>query len=232
MIRGLIFDFDGLILDTELPDFESWQEMFVEHGVSLPLAEWTPLIGTASSFDLYDYLEQRAGQAINRADVRERRRKRFHERVIAQAILPGVEECIAAAKQRGLKVGLASASSPEWVLGHLERLGLHVHFDAIKTSADVERVKPDPALYLAALDALGLDATEAIALEDSPNGIAAAKAAGLFCVAIPNAMTRDLDVSAADLRLTSLADLPLAELLDLVENQRANHSPADRKEAL
>ncbi len=229
MIRGLIFDFDGLILDTELPDFESWQEMFVEHGASLPLADWTPLIGTASSFDLYDYLEQRAGRMIDRADVRERRRQRFHERVIAQTILPGVEECIAEAKRRGLKVGLASASSPDWVIGHLSRLGLHVHFDTIKTSADVERVKPDPALYLAALAALGLDATQAIALEDSPNGIAAAKAAGLFCVAIPNAMTRDLDVSAADLRLASLAALPLAELLEIAENRRREDH---RKEAL
>jgi len=220
MIRGLIFDFDGLILDTELPDFESWQEMFIEHGVSLPLAAWTPLIGTASSFDLYDYLEQQAGRTIDRADVRERRRQRYHERVIAQAILPGVEACIRDAKQCGLKVGLASASSPDWVLGHLARLGLHVHFDTVKTSADVARVKPDPALYRAALDALGLDAAEAIALEDSPNGIAAAKAAGLFCIAIPNAMTRDLDLDAADLRLTSLADLPLVELLHIVENHR------------
>ncbi|MGI8689739.1 MAG: HAD family hydrolase [Thermomicrobiales bacterium] len=220
MIRGLIFDFDGLILDTELPDFESWQEMFVEHGASLPIAAWTPLIGTASAFDLYDYLEQQAGRTIDRADVRERRRERYHERVIAQAILPGVEACIRDAKQRGLKIGLASASSPDWVLGHLARLGLHVHFDTVKTSADVARVKPDPALYRAALDALGLDAAEAIALEDSPNGIAAAVAAGLFCIAIPNAMTRDLDLSAADLRLTSLADLPLAELLRIAENHR------------
>ncbi len=220
MIRGLIFNFDGLILDTELPDFESWQEMFVEHGASLPLAAWTPMIGTASSFDLYDYLEQQAGRTIDRADVRERRRQRYHERVIAQAILPGVEACIRDAKQRGLKVGLASASSPDWVLGHLARLGLHVHFDTVKTSADVARVKPDPALYQAALDALGLDAADAIALEDSPNGIAAAKAAGLFCIAIPNTMTHDLDLSAADLRLTSLAALPLAQLLQLVENHR------------
>ncbi|MCA1725945.1 MAG: HAD-IA family hydrolase, partial [Thermomicrobia bacterium] len=97
-------------------------------------------------------------------------------------------------------------------------LGLHLHFDTVKTAADVERVKPDPALYRAALDALGLGAREAIALEDSPNGIAAAKAAGLFCVAIPNAMTRDLDLSVADLRLTSLADLPLAQLLAIAEN--------------
>jgi len=229
MIRGLIFDFDGLILDTELPDFESWQEMFVEHGASLPLAAWTPMIGTASAFDLYDYLEQQAGRTIDRADVQERRRQRYHERVIAQVILPGVEACIRDAKARGLKVGLASASSPDWVLGHLARLGLHVHFDTVKTSADVARVKPDPALYRAALDALGLDAAEAIALEDSPNGIAAAVAAGLFCVAIPNAMTRDLDLSAANLRLTSLADLPLAELLRIVENHRTG-TDRNRKE--
>lgn len=222
MIRGLIFDFDGLILDTELPDFEAWQEMFIEHGVSLPLSEWTPLIGTASSFDLYTYLEQRAGRPIDRTDVRERRRQRFLERVIEQAILPGVEECIMEAKRRGMKIGLASASSADWVLGHLERLGLHAHFDAVKTASDVERVKPDPALYLAALDALSLDANEAIALEDSPNGIAAAKAAGIFCVAIPNAMTRDLDVSAADLRLASLATIPLTELLAVVENRRSS----------
>jgi len=229
MIRGLIFDFDGLILDTELPDFESWQEMFVEHDTSLPLAAWTPLIGTASAFDLYDYLEQQAGRTIDRADVQERRRRRYHERVIAQVILPGVEVCIRDAKARGLKVGLASASSPDWVLGHLARLGLHVHFDTVKTSADVARVKPDPALYRAALDALGLDAAEAIALEDSPNGIAAAVAAGLFCVAIPNAMTRDLDLSAANLRLASLADLPLAELLQIAENHRTG-TDRNRKE--
>lgn len=230
MIRGLIFDFDGLILDTELPDFEAWQEMFVEHGASLPLAAWTPLIGTTSSFDLYDYLEQQAGRTIDRDDVRERRRQRFHDRVIAQAILPGVEECIAEAKRRGLKIGVASASSPEWVLGHLERLGLHVHFDTVKTATDVARVKPDPALYLAALDALGLDATEAIALEDSPNGIAAAKAAGLFCVAIPNAMTRDLNLRAADLQLASLADLPLADLMRIAENRHMGDD-RNRKEA-
>lgn len=229
MIRGLIFDFDGLILDTELPDFESWQEMFVEHGAALPLAEWTPLIGTAASFDIYDYLEQQAGRPIDRADVRERRRVRYHEMVINQTILPGVEECIKDAKAYGLKVGLASASSGDWAVGHLERLGLHVHFDAVKTAADVARVKPDPALYLAALDALGLIPREAIALEDSPHGIAAAKAAGLFCVAIPNAMTRDLDVSAADLRLASLAEMPLAELLAVVENQRDDK--ANRKGA-
>jgi HAD superfamily hydrolase (TIGR01509 family) len=221
MIRGLIFDFDGLILDTEVPDFAAWQEMFAEHGTELPRAMWSPLIGHAiASFDIYDYLEQQSGRTIDRDDVRARRRARFHEMIAAQAILPGVEAWIREAKARGLKVGLASASDRAWVTGHLERLGLHVHFDTVKTRDDVPVGKPDPAVYRAALEALGLAAAEAVAFEDSMNGIAAAKGAGLFCVAIPNAMTLDLDLSAADLRLASLADLTLDELLAEIARRR------------
>ena len=221
MIRGLIFDFDGLIIDTEMPDFASWQEMFAEHGAELPREMWSPLIGHAiASFDIYDYLEQQAGRPIDRDDVRARRRARYLQMIEAQAILPGVEEWIREAKARGMKVGLASASNTEWVVGHLERLGLHVHFDTVKTRDDVPVGKPDPAVYRAALDALGLTAAEAVAFEDSMNGIAAAKAAGLFCVTIPNAMTHDLDLSAADLRLESLAHLSLDELLAEVERRK------------
>src|SRR5947209_6121006 len=221
MIRGLIFDFDGLILDTEMPDFAAWQEVFAEHGTELPRAMWSPLIGHAvASFDIYDYLEQQSGRTIDRDDVRARRRARFHEMIAAQAILPGVEAWIREAKARGLKVGLASASDRAWVTGHLERLGLHVHFDTVKTRDDVPVGKPDPAVYRAALDALGLAAAEAVAFEDSMNGITAAKGAGLFCVAIPNAMTLDLDLSAADLRLESLAHLSLDNLLAEVEKRR------------
>lgn len=221
MIRGLIFDFDGLILDTEMPDFASWQEMFAEHGVELPREMWSPLIGHAvASFDIYEYLERQSGRTINREEVRARRRARLLEMIEAQAILPGVEEWIRAAKARGLRVGLASAADGPWVTGHLERLGLHVHFDTVKTRDDVAVGKPDPAVYRAALDALGLAAADAVAFEDSMNGIAAAKGAGLFCVAIPNAMTHDLDLSAADLRVESLAHLSLDELLAEVERRR------------
>jgi Cof subfamily protein (haloacid dehalogenase superfamily)/HAD superfamily hydrolase (TIGR01509 family) len=224
-IRGLIFDFDGLIIDTEMPDFASWQEMFAEHGAELPREMWSPLIGHAvASFDIYDYLEQQAGRPIDREGVQARRRARLTQMIEAQAILPGVEEWIREAKARGMKVGLASASNTEWVTGHLERLGLHVHFDTIKTRDDVPVGKPDPAVYRAALDALGLTAAEAVAFEDSMNGIAAAKAAGLFCVAIPNAMTHDLDLSAADLRLESLAHLSLDELLVEIEERRREES--------
>lgn len=231
MICGLIFDFDGTILDTEVPDYEAWQEMYAEHGVTLPFDAWLPMIGTHGGiFDVYGYLEEQAGRPIDRADIQERRRIRLAELIAAQIVLPGVAEWIADAKARGMKVGLASSSSREWVVGHLERLGLHVHFDAVLSGDMVPRVKPDPALYLAALDALALDATAAVALEDSAHGVAAAKAAGLFTIAIPNGMTRHSDLSAADLQLTSLADRSLDDLLAEIA-RRSGKQAIDEQEA-
>src|SRR5262249_54309165 len=120
---------------------------------------------------------------------------------------------VEAAAGLGLKLAVASSSSRDWVAGHLDRLGLLGHFDVLKCSDDVVQVKPDPGLYRAVLDALGVVPHRAIALEDSPNGIAAAKGAGLFCVAVPNALTGRLVLDGADLRVPSLTELPLAQLL-------------------
>jgi beta-phosphoglucomutase-like phosphatase (HAD superfamily) len=131
-----------------------------------------------------------------------------------------VKDYIDDAKRLGLKVALASSSSHSWVDGHLSRLGLIAHFDCIKCSEDVKAVKPDPALYQSVLDELELSADEGIVLEDSANGILAAKRAGLFCVAVPNPMTCHLSLDLADLQLTSLADLPLEELLSRVQQNR------------
>ena len=113
----------------------------------------------------------------------------------------------------GITLGVASSSSRAWVEGHLERLGLLERFHAVRCADDVPQVKPDPALYRAVLDATGVRAADAVALEDSPNGVLAAKRAGLACVAVPNALTARLDLRHADLLLGSLAELPLAELL-------------------
>jgi beta-phosphoglucomutase-like phosphatase (HAD superfamily) len=102
------------------------------------------------------------------------------------------------------------------VHGHLTRLNLIERFAVIKTADDVERTKPDPALFLAALDDLGVQANEAIVFEDSPNGVLAAKRAGIYVVAIPNPLTAQLNMVSADMQLKSLADLPLRELLSQV----------------
>ena len=134
-----------------------------------------------------------------------------------KSALPGVREYIAEAKRLGLHLGVASSSSREWVVGHLTELGLSAYFDCIKCRDDVPRVKPDPALYQAVVETFALQPSQAIALEDSPNGIAAAKRAGLFCVAVPNPLTRQLSLAHADLLVSSLADLPLQHLLEHVQ---------------
>ena len=220
MIKGIIFDFDGLIVETEAAAFRCVRDVFEEHGVELPTSVWARVIGgtgVASSVggvhDVYDYLEERLGRAVDRGALRARVALRHQQLVEALPVLPGVEGYMNDAQAMGLKLAVASSSSRRWVAGHLGRLGLLARFEVVKTRDDVTRTKPEPDLFLAALAGLGLQAHEALALEDSPNGVTAAKAAGLFCVAVPNAMTDGLPLDHADLRLESLAELPLRELV-------------------
>jgi HAD superfamily hydrolase (TIGR01509 family) len=218
VIRGLIFDFDGLILDTEGPIFHSWQTLYQAHGSQLALATWAEeVIGKAEgSFDLFDLLEEQIGQPVERTELNQQRRASEAELIARQPVMPGVHAYIKSARQLGLKTGLASSSSCRWVTGHLDRLGLLSSFDVIRAADDVSITKPDPALYLSVLAALELRPEQALAFEDSPNGVLSAKRAGLYCVAVPNELTRQLPLDQADLRLDSLTDLPLPNLLSIV----------------
>lgn len=214
-IRGIIFDFDGTILDTESPSFQSWQEVYNEHGCAFPFELWTSnLGGDGSHFDTHGHLETLAGRMLDRDGLRARRRLRTNELIAACEALPGVIGAITAAGRLGLKRGIASSSPRDWVEEHLTRLGLLDSFDAISCSGDVARVKPDPALYRRTLALLGLRPDQAIAIEDSPNGVLAAKAAGLTCIVVPNAVTCRLDVAHADLRVDSLAHAPIERLIE------------------
>jgi HAD superfamily hydrolase (TIGR01509 family) len=225
MIQAVIFDFDGLILDTEVPEFQTWQEIYQAHGCELLLEVWATGLGTsADAFDPCTHLEAQLGRLIDREVIQQRRRQRYHELLGAKAVLPGVREYIAEAKRLGLYLGVASSSSREWVVGHLTELGLYAYFDCIKCRDDVPRVKPDPALYQAVVETFRLQPYQAVALEDSPNGITAAKRAGLFCVAVPNPLTRQLSLAHADLLAGSLADLPLQQLLDHVQRNGQGHA--------
>jgi putative hydrolase of the HAD superfamily len=123
-----------------------------------------------------------------------------------QPLLPGIAACVSSAKGRGMKLAIASSSTQKWVTHNLRRFNLLEQFDAVCTRDYVDAVKPDPALYLMALEKLGVRSDEAIAFEDSPNGILAAKRAGIFCVAIPNPLTKDLSLELADRRLSSLLE--------------------------
>lgn len=220
-IRGLIFDFDGTILDTEMPAFRAWQEIYEEHGCSLPLPEWARSLGGGDrGFDPCAYLEVQIGRALDRAAVLERRQARKLELMAAEVLLPGVLEYIESARRLGIRLAVASSSPRDWVEEHLSRFGLLDAFHCLSCAGDVERVKPDPALFLRSLDLLGLRPEEAIVIEDSPNGITAAKAAGIYCVVVPNALTCELPIDHADRRVMSLLEMPLESLIDATVRER------------
>jgi HAD superfamily hydrolase (TIGR01509 family) len=139
-------------------------------------------------------LEQQLGRSLDQVGLLSRRRRRELELVQSQPVLPGVRDYLESARKMRLRVGLASSSPCEWVVGHLERLDLIGYFDAIAASDDVARTKPDPALYRTAVEWLEVAPDEAVAFEDSLNGLIAAKRAGLYCVVILNALTQQLDL--------------------------------------
>jgi HAD superfamily hydrolase (TIGR01509 family) len=216
-VRALLFDFDGLIVDTETPSLASWQEVYREHGRELPLERWATTIGTIGGFDPLDYLEELHGP-IDRDAIT----AQAHEHELAlgeiEELRPGILDYLEGAERLGLKTAIVSTASRAWVDRHLARLERAEHFDEIITAdLDPERAKPRPTLYLEALERLGVAAHEAIAFEDSPNGAKAAKAAGIFCAAVPNRVTAALGLDEADVVVESLADVPLAEMLRRVD---------------
>jgi HAD superfamily hydrolase (TIGR01509 family) len=221
-IRALIFDFDGLILDTESTEFQGWQELYVAHGCELTPDLYVDCIGRPNGhFDFYSHLEQLSGTPIDRDAIRARRRARLAELNLLLPVLPGVVSYLEDAQRLGLKIGLASSSSRVWVHGHLERLGLIEFFNVTKCVEDTGTHKPDPGPYLAVLDALNIAPGEAVAFEDAPHGIASAKAAGILCVAVPNPMTRGLSLNQADYQLSSLGAMSLEELMVRLFNDRS-----------
>lgn len=211
LYAAVVFDFDGLILDTETPIFASWQWAYDAHDVE-PLThhEWAAQIGTARGLDVVGVLRSRAGH-VNSQILKQRVSIR-DEMLARQTIRPGVEDWLDQADALGALLAIASSSEADWVLGHLGRLGLRERFGPVLCRSERHAPKPEPDLYRAACEQLGVPADHSLAVEDSPHGIAAAKQAGLACVAVPNAVTAELDLSAADLVVESLEALSLAEV--------------------
>jgi HAD superfamily hydrolase (TIGR01509 family) len=220
LIKAIVFDFDGVIIDTETPEYDSWENIFSAYGTHLDQAVWSRLIGGAESFDVIQHLQDLTGLLFDRQKLREGRRAAYLRTVEASPVLDGVVNYVEAAAGLGLGLAMASSSDGEWVRGHLERLGLASYFGVVRTRDDVAHAKPEPDLFLSAVEALGVRPENAVAIEDSPNGIASAKQAGLYCVAVPNQMTRDLCLDGADLRLESLAEMSLAQLVHRANSGR------------
>ncbi|RYM05785.1 HAD family hydrolase [Sporolactobacillus sp. THM7-7] len=224
MIKAIVFDFDGVILDTERIMYLVMQNMFQQYHVSLPLSVWSQAIGTQHGFDSIGYLEEKAGRTIDREAFQKERYEAFIRLVDREKVLPGVKSLLEQAKHLGLKVGLATSSRGDWPRRHLKRLGLSNYFSSIKSWDDVQKVKPDPELYIQSLESLDVSPKEAIAIEDSFNGSLAAKRAGLYCIVVPNAVTKQMPFGHVDGCFKSLQDVSLSKLIQYFEDPKAENS--------
>jgi HAD superfamily hydrolase (TIGR01509 family) len=213
---ALVLDFDGLILDTETCTYDAVVDIFRDHGLELDLARWQAILGTADRPHWTEWLADELGRPVDRDTLVAQRE---NARMAALVTLPpcaGVEDLLAAAAGAGVPCAVASSSSAEWVVPHLERLGLRDRFAAVVTSDDLggdpRRTKPAPDLFLAAAEAVGQPPARCVVLEDSPNGVRAGKAAGMAVVAVPGPMTAGLDFAGADLVVPSLVGFDLVHL--------------------
>jgi HAD superfamily hydrolase (TIGR01509 family) len=216
MLKALIFDFDGLILDTETPEVLVWQSIYREHGFDLPIHEWEKTIGGygVSTFDAADHLSHLSQGRLDPDTMRNRYRRESDLLIHASSIMPGVMEMLDKTRAHGLKLAIGSSSPHSWVDPHLKRLGIFHYFDPIICQDDVQpgRTKPNPDIYLKVLEQLKVQNTEAVVFEDSVNGVEASRRAGIFVVAAPNPLTAKMNVKG-DITVSSLAELSLQDLL-------------------
>ena len=210
--RALILDFDGLIVDTEMSEYLAWKEIYEGEGAHLGMDDWLGAVGYVNGFDPRANLTRLTGREYNWQAVDARRRRRVQELNARTETLPGVRELIEQGTRRGYRLGVASNSTADWVRPGLARLGLDKFFSVVRTVDTVARPKPAPDVYQAVLHDLGVDSARGYAFEDSEPGVRAAKAAGLYVVAVPNALTRHQNLSMADEILPNLAGFSLPEI--------------------
>jgi putative hydrolase of the HAD superfamily len=222
-IKGLIFDFDGLILDTETPDVIAWINIYNKYGQKFEFNKYASAIGSVYEFSgpanqLVDLVP-----SLKKDEILQEWLQYENQLIEKQAIMPGIMDYLLSARQMNLQTAIASSAEKTWVKGHLIRLGIEKYFNFVHTVEDTNIPKPAPALYNLTLKSLQLKPEQVLAFEDSPNGISAAKAAGISCIAVPNQITRLLKLDHADLTLDSLANLPLSQLLIRFNQQTTNH---------
>lgn len=210
---AVVFDFDGLLMDTESTSLASWQYEWRQHGLELDPATFFADHGGDMTERRYGELARAVGPDFDRG-ASHARRTAYRERLHASlGLLPGIAEWLGEAGELGVRLAVASSSPRAHVSGLLDGIRCLSLFEFVACGDEVARAKPDPAVYLLALQRLGLPAVRAVAVEDSPHGVAAAKAAGMRCVAIPNHHSHPARFGDADLVLTSAVQAPLSHVL-------------------
>ena len=213
-VKALIFDFDGLILETEYPIYKAIRDVYRKYGTDLQLEDYTYCVGSIE--DNHHFLHLLEKQLKTKLDIEhlaEEIYRAMMDDISTSDALPGVESMLKQAQDLHIPCVVASSSDYPWVSNHLKNLDLEKYFSAICTRENVENVKPEPDLFLYALQQANVQANEAIVFEDSQNGILAASRAQIFSVAVPNLVTRNLDFSKANLVLNRIDELPLRDLL-------------------
>lgn len=216
--RLVIWDFDGTILDTEWPAFVAAQAEYEAHGVELDFTLWQNSIGTANHEPWWEHLKTEVGDLREPDEVViERFRSRKNTLTDSYDLLPGVRAAFERLAVLGAPSAVASSSHVEWVERHTVRHGLWSTFVAVATRTDVgaERTKPHPDLFLLAAERAGFDTAQCVVVEDSAHGVAAARAAGMPVLAVPNRITIGQDFSHADLVVSSLEDVSIDVVFDL-----------------
>jgi HAD superfamily hydrolase (TIGR01509 family) len=212
-VEALVFDFDGLLMDTETTLLDSWRAEWHHHGLRLDEATFFAEHGGDVTEQRYALLAAAVGPGYDRVASHARRiahRDALHADL---GLAPGIRDWLDEAPVAGLRLAVASSSPRSWVHGHLSRSGDLSRFEVVAGGDEVTAHKPDPAVYELALRRLGVRPDRAVAFEDTPHGVAAAKGAGLRCVAVPNPFADGSRFAAADLVLPSAALAALTEVL-------------------
>jgi putative hydrolase of the HAD superfamily len=210
---ALVFDFDGLLMDTETASLRVWQHLWRHHGLELDTSTFFAPHGGNVIAERYAALAEAVGPSFDQAASHALRIAYRDEVHAALELADGIGPWLDEARDLGLRLAVASSSHRDWVVDHLGRVGFVDRFDVLACGDDVGTVKPDPAVYLLALERLGVPADRAMAFEDTAHGVAAAKAAGLVCVAIPHPNADRAAFAAADRVLTSAEEVTIAELV-------------------